>query len=88
MRKARVLPKFHSHDGNIGCIVILWDKWRVITHDGITHDSKSFTDAQKKTRKKHHNVREILVNVILHSEFVKITDKSTVKNFGLSLCYL
>jgi hypothetical protein len=31
-------------------------------------------------------VREILVNVILHSKFIKITDTSTVKKIWDSLC--
>lgn len=40
-------------------------------------DTKSLTPTQKKTFRKHHRVRRILVEALPHSEYIKIIDKST-----------
>lgn len=42
--------------------------------------------AHKKIHRKHHRVRDILVNGLPHSEYIKIIDKSTAKTIFESLC--
>ncbi|XP_050909755.1 uncharacterized protein LOC127123595 [Lathyrus oleraceus] len=75
----------------IGLYDELWD----ILEDGIdipvngvrmATDKKSLTPAQKKTYRKHHRVKGILVDIIRHSEYIKIIDKFTTKTIFESLC--
>lgn len=47
---------------------------------------ETFTPAHKKTYRKHHKVRCILVDSLPHSEYIKIIDKSTTKTIFESLC--
>lgn len=46
---------------------------------GMITDRKSLTPAQKKTYRKYHRVWGILVDVLPHSECIKIIDKFTTK---------
>lgn len=48
-------------------------------------DIKSLTHAQKKTYRKHHKVRGVLVNVLPHYKYIKIFDKSISKTIFESL---
>lgn len=52
---------------------------------GMVSDRNSLTPAQKKIYRKHHRVRGILVDVLPHSEYIKIIDKSTTKTIFKSL---
>ncbi|MCI10749.1 hypothetical protein A2U01_0031844, partial [Trifolium medium] len=47
---------------------------------------KLFTEDQKKQYKKHHKVKSILTRSISHSEFLKISSKSSAKFIWDSLC--
>ncbi|MCI42071.1 aspartyl-tRNA synthetase, partial [Trifolium medium] len=47
---------------------------------------KLFTDEQKKQYKKHLKVKSILTKSISHSEFLKISNKSSAKFIWDSLC--
>lgn len=48
-------------------------------------DRKKSTATQKKIYKKHHRVRGILVEVLPHTEYTKIGDRSTGKSIFESL---
>lgn len=47
---------------------------------------KILTPAQKKAYRKHHIVRNTLVNALPHFEYLNIIDKSTNKTIFESLC--
>jgi len=44
------------------------------------------TTAKKKLYKKHHKIRGILVAALTHTEYLKMSDKSTAKAMFTSLC--
>ncbi|XP_050897907.1 uncharacterized protein LOC127104796 [Lathyrus oleraceus] len=76
-------------------IISLGDELWYIIEDGIdilvdgvgmVSDRKTLTPAPKKIHIEHHRVRDILVNALPHSEYIKIIDKSTVKTIFKSLC--
>lgn len=69
----------------------LWD----ILEDGIdiivnglrmVDDRKILTPSLKKIYRKYYRVRGILVDVLPHSEYIKILDKSTAKTIFESSC--
>jgi len=70
----------------------LWD----ILEDGVVDlaldeeeaaiDRKKHTPAQKKLYKKHHKIIGILVASIPHTEYMKMSEKSTAKAMFASLC--
>jgi predicted transglutaminase-like protease len=43
-------------------------------------DRKSFTPDQKKEYKKHHLVKDMMINAISHDEYLKIVNKTTAKS--------
>jgi len=49
-------------------------------------DIKNLSVAHKKIDKKHHRVRGILVEALLHSKYTKIVDISTTKRTFEPLC--
>lgn len=53
---------------------------------GMVSSIKSFTPTQKKIYRKHHRVRGILVDVVPHSEYIKIINKYITNNNFKSLC--
>jgi len=55
---------------------------------GAALDRKAHTTEQKKLYKKHHTIRGILVAALPHKEYLKMSDKSTVKAMFTSLCSL
>ena len=59
----------------IGMDEELWD----ILEEGVALDRKAHTPEQKKLYKKHHLIRGILVAALPHSEYLKMSDKSTTK---------
>lgn len=52
---------------------------------GVVAEKKSFTPSHKNIYRKHHRVRSILIDVLPHSEYIKIIDKSTSKTIFESL---
>lgn len=54
------------------------DLWNILEDDidilvngvGVVIDKKTVTPAQRKTYRKHHRVRGILVNALPHSEYI------------------
>lgn len=48
-------------------------------------DIKIVTPAQKKTYRKHHRARVIMVDTLPNSKYIKIIDKSTAKIIFYSL---
>lgn len=62
-----------------------YELWNILEDDidilidgvGMVTDIKSLTPAQKKTYRKHHKVRGILVDALPHFDYIKIIDKST-----------
>jgi hypothetical protein len=82
-----VKSNMYSHI--IGVDDSLWD----IMEDGITIpvdekgvaiDRKKLTDAQRKIYRKHHKVRGLIVDVLPHNEYLKLSDKltaTTIFNF-------
>ncbi|XP_050915307.1 uncharacterized protein LOC127130322 [Lathyrus oleraceus] len=53
---------------------------------GMVSDRKSLTPSQKNIYRKHHRVKDILVDVLPHSEYIQIIDKSTARTIFKSLC--
>lgn len=53
---------------------------------GMVSDIKFFTPDQKNIYRKHHGVKDILVESLPHFEYIKIIDKSTTKTIFISLC--
>jgi len=47
---------------------------------------KILTYVQKKNYRKHHRVHGILVEVLPHSKYTKIVDRSTAKSIFESFC--
>jgi len=52
----------------------------------IDRKKKKHTTAKKKLYKKHHKIRGILVAALTHTEYLKMSDKSTAKAMFTSLC--
>ena len=59
-----------------------------LDEEGAALDRKAHTAEQKKHYKKHHTIRGILVAALPHKEYLKMSDKSTVKAMFTSLCLL
>jgi len=59
-----------------------------LDEEGAALDRKAHTAEQKKLYKKHHTIRGILVAVLPHKEYLKMSDKSTPKAMFISLCSL
>ena len=57
-----------------------------LDEEGVALDRKAHTTEQKKLYKKHHLIRGILVAALPHSEYLKMSDKSTAKAMFTSLC--
>ena len=51
----------------------------IVDVEGMVVDRKSLTEDQRKIYRKHHIAHGILVEVLPHSEYTKIVDKSTTK---------
>jgi len=58
----------------------------ILDEEGAAIDRKNHTPAQKKLYKKHHTIRGSLVTAIPKAEYMKMSDKSTVKAMFASLC--
>jgi len=58
----------------------------VLDEEGTAVDRKKHTPTQKKLYKKHHKIRGILVDALPHTEYLKMSDKSTAKAMFASLC--
>jgi len=56
-----------------------------LDEEGVVVDRKKYTYAQKKLYKKHHKIRGILV-VLPHTEYLKMSDKSTSTAMFVLLC--
>jgi len=57
-----------------------------LDEEGVVIDRKKHTAAQKKLYKKHHKIRGILVAALPHTEYLKMSDKSTPIAMFASLC--
>jgi len=57
-----------------------------LDEEGAVVDRKKHTPAQKKLYKKHHKILGILVATLPHTEYLKVSDKSTAKAMFASLC--
>ena len=57
-----------------------------LDEEGVVVDRMKHTLAQKKLYKKHHKIRGILVDALPHTEYLKMSDKSTAKAMFASLC--
>ena len=55
-------------------------------NEGVVVDRKKLTTTQNKIYIKHHKVRGIIVEALPHSEYLKLSDKSTAKAIITSLC--
>ncbi|MCI24063.1 aspartyl-tRNA synthetase [Trifolium medium] len=72
----------------------LWDiveegvQFENMDGDGVViiANRKLFTEEQKKQYKKHNKVKSILTKSISHSEYLKISNKSSAKFIWDSLC--
>jgi hypothetical protein len=58
----------------------------VLDEEGAAVDRRKHTPDQKKTYKKHHDIRGTLVNAIPKDVYMKMSDKSTAKAMFASLC--
>ena len=58
----------------------------VLDEEGATIDKKKHTPSQKKLYKKHREIRGILVDVLPHKEYMKMSYKSTAQAMFTSLC--
>jgi len=52
----------------------------------VVVDRKKHTTTQKKLYKKHHKIRDILVAILPHKEYLKMNDESIAKEMFASLC--
>jgi len=57
-----------------------------LDEEGASINRKKHTASQKKLYKKHHKIRGILVAPLSHTEYLKMSDKSTAKAMFASLC--
>ncbi|KAK2444584.1 hypothetical protein QL285_015599 [Trifolium repens] len=78
--------KMYSH-----IIGVDYDLWGMVEEgatfenmdgEGIVsyQDRKSFTPDQKKEYKKHHQVKGMMTNAIMHDEYLKIVNITTAKS--------
>jgi len=88
-RRNLILTKLQ---GFMGLDEELWDILEdgdgdlALDEEGVVVDRKKHTPAQKKLYKKHHKIRGILVVGLPHTEYLKMSDKSTTKAMFASLC--
>ena len=58
-----------------------------VEEEGMVADRKKLIATQKKVYKKHHILKGILVEALLHGRYMKIRDMSTAKAIFPSLCF-
>ena len=56
-----------------------------LDEEGVVVDRKKHTPTEKKMYKKHQKIRGSLVHAIPRAEYMKMSDKSTVKAMFASL---